>query len=127
MPHPVYYRAGKDKKGKYESCAAVVKRDKYRDAFVEKFKTDENFRNVKLRWTNHTVDEYVKEYIERGDCPGPNIKSPDVKMCSALYLMGELVSQDEKTRTVLTEEGNEVVFDRDEVRPLCRCWRPSAM
>ena len=120
MPHPVYYRAGKDKKGKYESCAAVVKRDKYREDFIQKFKTDENFRNVKLRWTKHTVDEYVSEYIDRGGCPGPCIKSADVQMCSALYLMGELVSQDDKTKTVRTESGKEVTFDRDEVR--CRAW-----
>ena len=46
MPTKCYYRAGKDKKGKYESAAAVVSRDKFRDDFKKKFREDENFRNV---------------------------------------------------------------------------------
>ena len=59
-----YYRAGKNKKGKYESCATVVARDKSRDVFREKLKNDEHFRTVVRAW----VGEPARQGAEPAAC-----------------------------------------------------------
>ena len=55
-----YYRAGKDRKGFYEPCIDVVKRDEYRDWFCAELLKDDDFKNVKLRWTKKSAQVYMR-------------------------------------------------------------------
>lgn len=86
----IYYRAGKDKRGAYKSCARVVLDDPARKNFKKRLRTDETFRTQELRWTKKSVDEYLKEYDEKATCPGPHIHSDDIMMCTHLYERGYL-------------------------------------
>ena len=112
-----YYRAGKDRKGRWVSADSVVKADKFREWFKAEVAKDGDFKNVKLRWSKKTVDECNADYDARGACPGQNIKSTDVKMCDRLYLMGELVSKTDKETTVKKEDGSEATFPNAHVSP----------
>ena len=118
MPHPIYYKAGKGGKGKIETCARVVGADKSREVFIDKLRNDDHFRTVKLRWTKHTIEEYVAEYKAKAEERGKDacIKTNDVTMCVDLYSLGELESQTEKTRTVKMENGKTQKFALEDVR-----------
>ena len=145
MPQKCYYRAGKapNFQGKWEDCIDVVKRDPNRIEFVRRLKEDKgkNFRNLliynlsnknkqkktdfrekKLRWTKKPVEEYVKEYEARANYPGDFIGKAEPKtkkfmMCSALYVLGQLVSKGEKVSQVITEDGKTVEFDNKNICP----------
>ena len=93
---PCYYRAGKNKRGHRESCIGVVKSDPNRKKFLERLKNDENFRTRTLRWTKKPIEDYVKEYNDKAKCPGENIHSADILMCSSLYLRGTQIEKGEK-------------------------------
>eukprot|EP00941_MAST-03F_sp_MAST-3F-sp1_P005336 g5336.t1 len=114
---PIYYLAGKDKKGKFEPCIDVVSNDPTRRAFVEKFKSNESFRKNTLRWTKYPVEKYLKDYAEKANCPGPNIKSKEVTMCSNLYLLGRELKRDGEKVTIKTEDGKTSVFKKEETCP----------
>ena len=62
-----YYRAGKNKKGFYEPCADVVKRQVARQVLRDASQR----RAVPQREASldeEVAEEYVKEYKERGKC-----------------------------------------------------------
>ena len=61
--------------GLKEKCGDVVSKDEARKKFKERLKKDSEFRETELRWTKKTVDEYLKDYDERGRVGGPNIHS----------------------------------------------------
>ena len=83
-------------------------------------KTD--FREKKLRWTKKPVEEYIKEYEARANYPGDFIGKAEPKtkkfmMCSALYVLGQLVSKGEKKSQVITEDGKTKEFDNKHICP----------
>ena len=82
--------------GLEEKCGDVVSKDEARRKFKERLKKDSDFREHEIRWTKKTVDEYLKDYDERGRVGGPNIHSADDTMISSLYLLGDLVKKEEK-------------------------------
>eukprot|EP00941_MAST-03F_sp_MAST-3F-sp1_P004262 g4262.t1 len=102
-----YYRAGKDRKGKIEPCTTVVQNDPFRQKFLDRLQSDEDFRTNKLRWTKHSIEEYIADYKKKADCPGPNIKDPSVTMCSHLYLVGDLLHRDENDAHFIDENGEQ--------------------
>jgi len=108
---PCYYRAGKNKRGKKESCIDVVNSDKNREKFLDRLKNDENFRTRELRWTEKPVEDYVNKYKERAKCPGENIHSADILMCTSLYLRGIQIEKTEKHVKIETKPGKVEEFD----------------
>ena len=108
---PCYYRAGKNKRGHNAACIDVVKSDPNREKFLERLKNDENFRTRELRWTKKPIEEYVKEYKDKAKCPGENIHSSDILMCSSLYLRGTQIEKTEKKVKIETKTGNTEEFD----------------
>ena len=126
MPTKCYYRAGKNKKGKYESCKEVVDNDEERKKFKEKIRNDPSFHSVvSFHAPIEDVEGYLKKYDKRAECPGGNIKTPEKKMCSHLYLIGEKVKvfeekqkgKDVKMVTVKCEDGKERDFLEEHVCP----------
>ena len=111
-----YYRAGKDRKGFYEPCIDVVKRDESRAAFAERVRTDEAFHaKISFKHPIPDVEGYLAKMALRGTLEGgclvPEInkktgkKDPKYTMCSAMYLMGELVMKKDKTSIVKVDNG----------------------
>ena len=103
--------------GLKEKCGDVVSKDEARRKFKERLKKDTEFRETELRWTKKTVDEYLKDYDERGRVGGPNIHSADDTMISSLYLLGDLVKKEEKKVTVTVQEGSKKEFEACHVCP----------
>jgi len=68
------------------------------------------------------VEEYVKEYEARANYPGDFIQKANPKtkkymMCSSLYVIGQLVSKDDKKSQVVKENGKTEEFDNKHVCP----------
>ena len=72
--------------GLKEKCGDVVSKDEARRKFKERLKKDSEFRETEFTMDEKTVDEYLKDYDERGRVGGPNIHSADDTMISSLYL-----------------------------------------
>eukprot|EP00941_MAST-03F_sp_MAST-3F-sp1_P004404 g4404.t1 len=120
MATKYYYRGGKDRKGVFQKAIDVVNQDDRRQKFCDRLKSDVDFRTKKLRWTKHSVDEYVAEYKKKGVCPGPNIKSEEVQMCSHLYLLGTLggsAAAGSEEVSIITKDNEELKFPSKYVCP----------